>query len=165
MKYFVHKQHSVDSFASLLLFALSTLFLMLLLLFSAEAYRSSVRGSEQNNNLYTAQAYIINKFRQYDREGETAVSQLDGKSALLFSQEENGQTYSTWLYLQDGSLKELFTQEGSLADASMGTPVASLCRFEAQVTEEGFYHIFLEDEEGSHTDFLLHPGVSPSSSS
>ncbi|MDO5136342.1 MAG: DUF4860 domain-containing protein [Eubacteriales bacterium] len=165
MKNDARGQHPVDSFASLLLFGLSTLFLMLLLLFSAEAYRSSVRGQEQNYNLYTAQAYLIHKFRQCDQAGATAITQLDGSCALRFSQELDGQTYHTWLYLRDGSLRELFTQEGSQADAKMGIPIASLSRFEASLTEAGFYHIVLEDEEGSQTDFLLHPGVPRSPSS
>lgn len=159
MKAFTQKRHFVDSFASLMLFVFFALFLMLLLLFCAEASRSAVNGLEENNNLHTAAAYITTKFRQYDTPDGIALSELDNFPALRLSQDINGQEYDTFLYLKDGALKELFTQAGSMADAGMGTSIAELNAFSVTLAPEGFYRISLTDAEGKEASFFLHPGA------
>lgn len=159
MKDFTRKQHFVDSFASLMLFVFFALFLMLLLLFCAEASRDAVDGLEENNNLHTAAVYITTKFRRYDTPDRIALSELDGLPSLRFSEEINGQEYYTFLYLKDGELKELFTQAGSQADSGMGTPIAALDCFSADLTQDGFYRIALTDSQGQETSFYLHPGA------
>lgn len=152
------KQHSVDSLFSLLLFAVFVVFLLLLLLFSAQTYRASVRGLEENNNLRTAAAYITTKFRQHDRDGNIFPGDFRGIPALCFRETIQDKEYTTYLYLQDNTLKELFTASGSDADPEMGTPIARLNSFSCEVQEEAFYRISMEDTEGRTSSFLLHAG-------
>ena len=51
---FTRKNHSIDSLAALLLFAMYVLFLLFLMLFGAGNYQASVKSLDTNNNLYTA---------------------------------------------------------------------------------------------------------------
>ena len=55
---FTRKNHSIDSLAALLLFAMYVLFLLFLMLFGAGNYQASVKSLDTNNNLYTAASYI-----------------------------------------------------------------------------------------------------------
>ena len=59
-------RHSVHRIFVVMIFGLFLLFLLLMLLFGARAYSVSVAGSQKNNNLYTAIAYVTAKFRQHD---------------------------------------------------------------------------------------------------
>ena len=55
-------RHSVHRIFVVMIFGLFLLFLLLMLLFGARAYSVSVAGSQKNNNLYTASAYVTAKF-------------------------------------------------------------------------------------------------------
>ena len=70
---FTRKNHSIDSLAALLLFAMYVLFLLFLMLFGAGNYQASVKSLDTNNNLYTAASYITTKFRQHDIPGMTSL--------------------------------------------------------------------------------------------
>ena len=52
------QNHSIDSLAALLLFAMYVLFLLFLMLFGAGNYQASVKSLDTNNHLYTASSYI-----------------------------------------------------------------------------------------------------------
>ncbi|MBR2258449.1 MAG: DUF4860 domain-containing protein [Blautia sp.] len=150
-------QHPILSFSSLLLFFIFVLFLLPVLILSAETYRASVRGQEQNTNLYTAANYITAKFRQHDTGKEDIfVSELMGYPALCFSDTIEGDSYTTYLYLMDKELKELFTVPGSAVPPSVGTVIADLADFSFSEAENGVFWFSLTDLDGAVTNFALH---------
>ena len=158
---FSHR-HSIDSLAALLLFALFILFLLFMLLFGAGSYQASVRGLDTGNNLYTAASYITTKFRQHDQTDSISVKEFQGTTALCFCEDIEGKDYFTYIYLYKDHLKELFTAADSGADLSMGTSLAELSEFTVDTVNNRFYKISLTDQEGTVSNFWLHPGV-PSS--
>ena len=153
------QKHSIDSLAVLLLFVMYVLFLLFLLLFGAGNYRVSVKSLDTNNNLYTAASYITAKFRQHDQPGTTFVTEFQGCTAICFQEDIEDKAYSTYIYFDQGHLKELFTASGSQADISMGTQLAELSDFQAETVEDSFYQITLTDTDGHISRLLLHPGV------
>ena len=48
------RSHSVCRLFTVVLLGLLLIFLLVMLLFSAQAYRTATKGTQQNNNLYTA---------------------------------------------------------------------------------------------------------------
>lgn len=152
------RSHSVDILFSLVLFGMFVLFMLLMLVFSAQAYKASVKGLDENNNLHTAAVYLTTKFRQHDTEGGTELVDFQGSRALCFSDVIDGEDYVTYIYLQDNKLKELFTMYGSDATAGMGMQVAELTAFDVAETPEGFYEITMESPGGAKSRLLLHPG-------
>ncbi|MBR2527394.1 MAG: DUF4860 domain-containing protein [Blautia sp.] len=149
-------QHPILSLASLLLFFLFVLFLLPVLILSAEVYRSNVKGQEVNNNLYTASNYITAKFRQHNSSDE-AISfvTVEGTQALCFIDVLGGDLYYTYLYLQNNSLKELFVSADIHPDLSMGTPIADLTHFEAREEDNAVCWFNLTDTEGNESVFAL----------
>ena len=134
---FTRKNHSIDSLAALLLFAMYVLFLLFLMLFGAGNYQASVKSLDTNNNLYTAASYITTKFRQHDIPGMTSLTELQGTQVLCFQEAID-----------------------SRADLSMGTNLAQLQDFQIDALENTFYRITLTDTDGHCSSFLLHPGGS-----
>lgn len=151
--------HTIDSLAALLLFAMYIFFLVFLLLFGAGSYQASVKGLNTNNNLYTATNYIITKFRQHDQPESSSLTEVQGNTALCFSERISGKDYCTYIYFDDGHLKELFTAADSSADFSMGTSLAALDDFLVENTTADFFRVTLTDPEGCTSSFLLHPGT------
>ena len=56
-------RHPVAELASLLLFGIFVLFLLLMLLFSARIYQQTVKNTNAENTLGTAVSYLTTKFR------------------------------------------------------------------------------------------------------
>lgn len=159
MNHFREKKHSADMLSSLLLFGVYVLFLLLMLLFAAGAYQNAVRGTEENCNLRTAMSYITVKIRQHDNGRDVFPGEIQNTPALCMTDEIDGKTYITYIYLYNGELKELFTAEKSNASLPMGTYIASLDSFLIEETPEHFFQIFMKDINGSTGEFLIHPGA------
>ncbi|MBR2766312.1 MAG: DUF4860 domain-containing protein [Blautia sp.] len=153
------RRHSILSLASLLLFFMFVLFTLPVLIESAQAYRASVNGQDQNINLYTAENYIITRFRQFDHAGDSVqIRSLGDSQALVFTDMLDGQPYETSLYLLGSEFRELFTQKGSDADIQMGTTLAELAAFDVRQDDSGLIVVELEDLHQNRASFVLHPG-------
>lgn len=156
MKKKFSSRHPVAELASLLLFGIFILFLLLMLLFSARIYQQTVKNTTAESTLGTAVSYLTAKFRQHDTENGIFTDKLDNISALCFRDTLNDQDYITYIYLDQGSLKELFTPDGSSASASAGTTIAQLSDFQVSESRPGFYSFELKDPEGNKESFYLH---------
>ena len=73
------------------------IFLLVMLLFSAQAYRTATKGTQQNNNLYTASSYISVKFHQHDSSQSIFTDTVDGSPALCMTDTVNDQQYITYI--------------------------------------------------------------------
>lgn len=158
MKLTSSRRHSIEHLFTIILSGLFLIFLLLMLLFSAQAYRTAVAGNQENNNLYTASAYITAKFRQHDSAQTIFTDTLDGETAFCMTDTVNDKQYITYIYLKDQHLKELFTAADNTPSSEMGTDIASLRTFQVQQEADGFYRITLEDTSGNKSRLLLHSG-------
>lgn len=156
MKKSSQSSHPVAGLFSLLLFGLFVLFLLLMLLFSAQIYQQTIKKTESETDLGTVSTYITTKFRQHDISGGIFTGSLNDLPALCFRDTLDGQDYITYLYLDNGELKELFTSDGSSAQANAGTVIATLSDFYAEKEQNGFYHIVLQSTLGDTSEFYLH---------
>ena len=150
-------KHSVDTIFSVLLFGLFSLMLLLLILFSAQSYRVSVQDLEENQNLHTAMTYVTTKVRQHDGEGDVYLDSIENLPALCLNDEIDGTIYTTYIYLDDSQLRELFTVPGASVSASLGTSIAELSSFQIEETAQGFLKLYMEDFNGNSGELLLHP--------
>ena len=153
------RRHPIDNLFTIALLGLFLIFLLMMLLFSAQAYRTAVAGTQVNNNLYTASAYITAKFRQHDSSETISIDTLGGSPALCMTDTVNDTPYVTYIYLKDQHLKELFTAAGNTPSAQMGTDIASLNDFQIEQESGDFYRITLEDSDGNRSSQLLHSGA------
>ena len=144
MKKTAPTSHPISGLFSLLLFGLFVLFLLIMLLFSAQIYQQSIKKADSETDLGTVSSYIATKFRQHVVQDVIFTVELNDIPALCFHDTINNQDYITYLYLDDGRLKELFTADGSSAQANAGTAIASLSDFQIEEKGNGFYYIFLQ---------------------
>ena len=153
------QKHSIDTLFSFLLFGLFVLFLLVLLLFSAQLYQSSVHSLNENQNLHTAATYLTTKFRQHDSAESKYTSRLENLDALCFEDMLGDSSCTTYIYLLDGELKELFTLSDSSLPPEAGVTIAELSGFDFEETPDGYLHILLTDKDGHSSSLSLHPGT------
>lgn len=114
---------SIDFIFSMILFLVFILCSVFTILIGSRVY-SNIRA--RNDAAFysdTALSYITNKVRQSDRTDSVDVRSIDGQNVLVLSSDYYGVLYETWIYTKDGSLMELFSEQGSGLSAEDGLPV------------------------------------------
>ena len=115
------RKHSTDILFVLVLFLVFTSSALAVILLGARVYQSTSSRMESNYNVRTALAYVSEKIRQNDESGAVSLCELDGIPALTLSQRMGDTSYITYLYFQDGALKELLTEASREVSAEQGT--------------------------------------------
>lgn len=152
-------RHSVDAIFSVLLFGIFTFMLLLLILFSAQTYRVSVQNQEENQNLHTAMTYITTKIRQHDERDEVYLDTIETLPALCIKDRINNQIFTTYIYLDNTELKELFTVPNASVSSELGTTIAELKEFHVEKIGNDYLKLCMEDFYGNHEELLLHPSI------
>lgn len=104
---------SVNLLFTMLLFLVFLLCALFTVLFGSRVYENIRSRSENKDTGSVALHYIANKVRQGDREGAVDVIDVDGTPVLELIQSAGQVDYYTWIYYRDGSIRELFTREGT----------------------------------------------------
>ena len=110
MKRRVDNRHTVDMLfviALLFLFAMGALMLIAL---GSSIYKRSVTTLSENYDRRTAYAYITEKLRQYDVEGNINTDIFNKSGALRIDTTIGAVDYVTYLYEYEGALMELFSR-------------------------------------------------------
>ena len=98
---------------TMLLFLVFVLCALFTVLIGGKVYENINSRNEENYSGQVVLNYVANKVRQGDRADSITVREMEGTSVLELSQELNDRRYVTWIYYQDGSVRELFTNVDS----------------------------------------------------
>lgn len=151
------RKHPTDILFVLLLFLVFTSSALAVILLGAKVYQNTASRMESNYTVRTALAYVTEKIRHADESGAISPGELDGLPALILSQEIEGTSYRTYLYFQDGALKELLTESSREVTPEQGTAIVSLAGFSIEKTEDGFYSVRAEDANGEVLSAYIRP--------
>ena len=152
------QEHSfiVDVLFVLALFGVFAISALVLVTIGADVYQHTVQDMSANYETRTAVSYLTEKVHQNDitsAEGESnaCITTLNGTPALMLSQEVNEEVYSTYLYLYDGYLKELFMQQNnSLGGNALeaGVNIMELDSFHLQQMNSNLLSIEMATRQG-----------------
>lgn len=95
---------------ALLVFGLFALCLLLVLLTGARVYKNLVTLGQDSHRGTTQVQYLSTRVRQGQ---DIQVSQFGGCTALMLTEELDGECYVTYVYCYEGWLRELFCLEGA----------------------------------------------------
>lgn len=119
----------IENLISPVLFAVFALCILFVLLTGAKAYRAITERDNAAFDSRTAVQYISTRVRQGDGGGMLTAGELNGCSALILTEDVEGETYHTFVYVYEGFLCELFTAANSglgAADGEKLFPLESL---------------------------------------
>lgn len=129
--------HLIDFVFTIAIFAVFTASALLAVIIGANAYKSISSNMKANYNERTALAYVSEKVRQHDVAGSIEVAELDSISCLMLHDTYGDQTYTTYIYQNDGYLCELFTNDKLGFAASDGERIMELRSFKAAEVDAG----------------------------
>lgn len=155
MRFRRQKSHVIDflfPMALLFVFAVSALTVILL---AANIYRSTAKHSSLNYTAGTSLSYISEKIHQGDENGDVSLGTFDGHEALVLGQEYQGDAYYTYIYADQGELRELYIKGGTKADSSAGRAVLPLKSFTMKELSKQTFSFTCVDEDGQEATAIV----------
>ncbi len=150
------QSHTVDLLFTLSLFCVFAVCAFLVITMGVRVYRSTAQYLEDTYSARTALSYAAEKIRQHDAEGQVALTQLDGRNAILLTDEIEGSLYETYLYPDGEYICELVVRQGTEVSPSMGQQVLRADGFSIEDLGDGFLKLSAPDSKGKTYTFLLH---------
>lgn len=139
-------------------FAITALFVVL---FGARVYENTVSNMNTNYEKRTAMSYVTEKIRSHDRTGAVEVSDesgagdAEGHSVLKLYQESGGKRYITYLFVDDGYLKEFTAEDTYDFDYHAGTQILAVKEFSVRKESDSMYYFSITDHNDEKTEFFV----------
>ena len=155
MRFQRQKNHVIDllfPIAVLFVFAISS---FLVLVLSAHIYSSQTQKMNTGYTVHTSLAYVAEKIRQNDVAGSITVMTLDGTECLALKNSSDGINSTTYLYVSDGWLKELFVRDDTDVSLNAGKNIIEASDFKVAELNNGLYRITITDTEGVTNSRIL----------
>ena len=151
------KGNAVSVLFTMLLFLVFVLCALFTVLIGSRVYENINVRSDANYTGNTALSYIANKVRQGDRAGMVNVVDVDGTQVLEMKQEIGESEYVTWIYWDDGRIRELFTDTSSGLGLADGLEILE-CRGLKLSRKGRLLHIETVGEGGGSLELALRSG-------
>ena len=144
------KNHMIDSVFVICLMLLFVLSALSVIAIGASIYKKNVSLMADNNSHRIACAYITEKIRQADNNGDIHVREIFGENALVMSETINGVRYNTYIYDYDGNLCELYARDdiGNFYPQS-GQQIMPITSFSIEEVSDNMFAITIVLEDGS----------------
>jgi len=134
------------------LFFIYTICALLLSVMVADNYRMGAERSERNFNMRTSVLYLTEKVRQTNSAEGISVRQTAEGDALVLGMSAEGERYETWIYVEDGYLREVLMSKGADLTPGIGQKIMPLSSLELELGQEGLLQIRVIDQTGERYD-------------
>jgi hypothetical protein len=151
------KQHTIDFIFPISLFFVFASSALVVLLLAANIYQNTTETTQSHFETETALAYITEKIHQSDADGADSIylDTFDGCQALVMEENYGDIRYKTYIYEDDGYLRELFAQDGIELNADTGTKIMEVSSFEMETVSDGLYRFTCTSQDGDEKSTLV----------
>lgn len=138
-------------------FMITALFVVL---FGAKTYEKTVADMDRNFATRTARSYITEKIRSHDYSdgvelSDDSIGLYEGNSVFVLKDMKKDKTFLTYLFVQDGMLKEFTATEEYDFHFDDGFAILPVSKFSAKRVGDGLYHFEVIDEYSQDTSFYV----------
>lgn len=117
-------------------------------------YKNIVVNNNENFKQRTSLLYMATKIRQYDRADAVSMKEIDGTNVLVLQEPDNTE-YETYVYFQDGVIKELLTEKANPAELNAGLKVVEVADFQMSMSEDNRIYMASVDAEGNKEELTI----------
>lgn len=147
MKDYEERSWIVNLISTVVILGVFAISALLLLNVGVRVYKNITLSNAENFKLRTSLSYVATKVRQSDETGLIRYTEKEGVGVLSLLEKLEDGNYETLIYYYDGSLRELYQEEGAQLSLDIGTPIVEAASFRMDVSEEG--SITMEVENGN----------------
>lgn len=143
-----NKKHTIDLLFPIALFFVLAVSSLIVVLLASNIYKNTTQMEQANYESRTSLSYVAGKIRQNDEHGAVSLGSFDGIDALVLSQNYDGQSYKTYIYEYEGSLRELFIRDNVSAKASDGQAIMDVQDFKIEAIGDQIFQLSCIDTHG-----------------
>ena len=128
---------------------------LLVVLFGARIYKKTVSDMDKNYSSRTALAYISENINQHDYKGGVEIELKDGTPFLRLHELSTTDEYSTYIYSDDGYLKELTIKDDVEFTPTVGKEILKVRNFTATKESDSLYRFNIIDSYDTEMVFYV----------
>jgi len=155
MKFGKRDKSIVDALFLLALFGVFLVCALFIVLFGAKIYKNTVKSSEDSFFERTCCTYITEKIRQNDNTNGVNIISDNGDCRIMLTKSIDEADYTTYLYCDNGHLKEYTASANNDFNPSLGTEILEISSLSAQKCNDNLYRFCLESTEGNKVSFYV----------
>lgn len=149
MRFSNEKEHVIDYIFPIALFFVFAASSLVVIILAANIYSGTTNAAESGFGSRTVLSYLTEKIHQNDDNQAVSVGSFAGRESLVIEQAyDNGQTYVTYIYEDNGILRELFIQKGVDASAASGREIMPIHDFTMEQLTDSRFRFSCTSEEG-----------------
>ena len=156
MKQRVENNHIIDLLFTLALFCVFAASALFVVVIGANVYQTTVKQMNENYASRTSLSYIAEKIRQNDSACDITLGQMDGLSSLILHQTYEDTDLYTYIYVQDGYLKELFIRGDQTATADAGQSIMSVASLTMEQIHPDLFRFTSTNEDQKSSQLYVH---------
>lgn len=149
------QKHETDVLFMIVTFLIYAIVLLLFVSLGAKVYRSVTHRLDLHQSQRTAESYLREKIHQNDQNGAVNVENIGDQTVLQLTETIGEKEYKTYIYTDDGMLKELLIPTGRDVRLSDGTALIPMKRILFQQEEAGILTISMEFDEETIYSFQI----------
>lgn len=147
--------HRIDSIFIMLLFFLFALTAFVLIMIGVRQYKATANAMDYNYEIRTVTSYLREKTRQNSSNSSISIENINGTNALCLKSTIKDNVYNTYIYYYDGSLREMYIQDGTSFTLNLGRQIVTISGFDMVKTDDGLIIVTISDSFGGTTDMYL----------
>lgn len=155
MRFQHRNQHVIDLIFPIALFFVFAASALIVVTLAANVYGNTNDTLRINDESRTALSYVSEKIRQSDAKGSMEVKDVENTQCLVMSAEYNGTGYSTYIYEQEGMLKELFIRDDAPVSLASGMDITKIASLSIDKGAGNLYHFTVVDSKGRKSSLTL----------
>ncbi len=154
MRFQTQNRHVIDFLFPVALFFVFASSSLVVLILAADIYASTTNQFQVNDKSRTALSYISEKIRQNDTDGALSVETIEGTDCLALSMDYSGTLCTTYIYVYEGMLKELFIQDGVSFSLQSGKDIMEITSLTIEPLDAQLYQFTMVDEAGTKSSII-----------
>lgn len=160
MEFHSHKKHFIDILFLIVLLCLFLISSILLLIMGTHIYQNTIEQMNINYNTRTAYAYLTEKCQQLDTYNSASLEAFGDGDAIVLTQDIDGTSYQTRLYLYKNELRELFSKTDVSLSPAAGQIILACSELNISQIKDDLYHIQVITSDGTNLSLYinLHAG-------
>lgn len=157
----VRSRHVIDLIFPISLFFVFAVSALSVLILAGNIYASTSSRLRVNDENRTALSYIAEKIRQNDSGGAIDITLVDNTECLAISAVYHEVSCTTYIYVYDGMLKELFINDGIPVNLKSGRDIMELASLSVEALEDHLFHFTAVDSQGTESTLTVSERSTP----
>lgn len=126
------RRHVIDLLFPISLFLIFALSALGVILMASSIYGETANASTESTETRTVISYLTEKIRHQDTSQSISCGLFDDHDALILHHTYGEKNYTTYIYEEDGWLRELFVQDGIAVSASDGKAILTVSNLQIE---------------------------------